>query len=198
MTTREETGQRPIAAFAFRSGEDVIPPGYMQEGDSGQDEAGNYTVEELAFKGYVKVWDNRTGVMSYQPQWLLWQTFQLKRPDGSYIFTDKDPQIPQDYGMDLVCMLHPESPDYPMLKEMGFKPCYKKHTPTRAALDAHMKYTHKRAYAAMKERMDEKRRQEDRALQLEVLRSNQEFIKAMQAGLVGQAKKYGKEKKPKK
>jgi len=180
MTTTRDKEAQPLAAFAYREGEEVIPDGYMKEGDTGQDATGNYTVEELAFKGYVKVWDNRTGVMSYQPKWLLWQTFQLKRPeDGSFIFTDRDPGIPQNYGLDLVCLLHPESPDYSMLKDMGFKPCYKKHTPTRSALDMHMQKTHKRAYAAMKDHMEQKRRDEDRELQMETIRSNQELIRAM-------------------
>ena len=122
--------------------------------------------------------------MSYQPRWLLWQTFQLKREDGSFIFTDKDPKIPQNYGLDLVCLLHPDSPDYPMLKAMGFKPCLKHHTPTRAALDAHMQKSHKRAYAAMQDYMTKKERAEDRELQLAAIRSNQELIRAM-AGNVG-------------
>lgn len=178
MTTTEERERQPLAAFAMRTGEDVIPPGYMQPGDKGADDVGNYTVEDMAFKGYVKVWDNRTGVMSYQPRWLLWQTFQLKRPDGSYIFTDKDPQISQNYGLDLVCLLHPDSPDFLMLQSMGFKPCLKKHTPTRIALDRHMVKKHKLAYEAMKEQLSEKRREEDRALQMEAIRSNQELIRS--------------------
>lgn len=190
MTTATEREAQPLAAFAMRTGEDVVPPGYMKEGDTGQDETGNYTIEELAFKGYVKVWDNRTGVMSYQPRWLLWQTFQLKRPeDGSFIFTDKDPVIPQNYGLDLVCLLHPDSPDYPMLKGMGFKPCIKHHTPTKTALDDHMRLSHKRAYAATKEHMTEKRREEDRELQKEAIRSNQELIRAMAGAVAGQQAK---------
>ena len=187
MTQQQEKERQPIAAFAMRSGEDVIPPGYMKEGDKGQDDTGNYTVEELAFKGYAKVWDNRTGAMSYQPRWLLWQTFQLKRPeDGSFIFTDKDPGIPQNYGLDLVCLLHPDSPDYEMLKGMGFKPCMKHHTPTKTALDAHMQKTHKRAYVAIQDYMTEKRREEDRELQLETIKSNQQLIKALMEGKTGQ------------
>src|SRR3990167_7532849 len=120
MTTTQEREQQPLAAFSFRSGEDVVPPGYLKQGDTVEWETGSVTITDLAFKGYVRVWDNRTGVESLQPKWLLWQTFQLKRPDGSYIFTDKDPQIPQNYGLDLVCLLHPDSPDYPMLQSMGF------------------------------------------------------------------------------
>ena len=178
MTTATKE-QQPLAEFAMRGGEDVVPAGYMKEGDKGQDDTGNYTIEDLAYKGYVKVWDNRTGVMSYQPRWLLWQTVQLKRPDGSVIFTDKDPGIAQNYGLDLVCLLHPDSPDFPQLKAMGFRPCYKKHTPTKVALDDHMKHSHKRAYAAMASFMDEQRRMEDRALQMEAIRSNQELIRAM-------------------
>ena len=194
MTTQiNEKEQQPLAAFSFRTSEDVIPPGYMQQGDKGQDEQGNnWTLEDLAFKGYVKVWDNRTGVMSYQPKWLLWQTFILKRPDGSFIFTDKDPGIKQDYGLDLVCLLHPDSPDGEILKGLGFKPCFKKHTPTRSALDAHMRNSHKRAYAAMQERMTKQERAEDRALQLEVIKSNNNLIKAMVTGKAPRQKRTGR------
>ena len=184
MTTPAEREAQPLAAFAMRSGEDTLPPGYMKQGDTIPDDAGNtVTVTDLAFKGYVKVWDNRTGVMSYQPRWLLWQTFQLKRSDGSFIFTDKDPHIPQNYGLDLVCLLHPDSPDFPMLSAMGFKPCLKHHTPTRAALDDHMKKTHKRAYAAMEKHLTTSRRDEDRALQMEAIKTNQQVLAALTANL---------------
>lgn len=185
MTTTGREAQ-PLAAFSYRPGDEFVPSGYMQEGDKGTDEAGgNYTVEQLAFKGYVKVWDNRTGVMSYQPKWLLWQTFQLRREDGSLIFTDRDPKIPQNYGLDLICQLHPDSPDYPLLKGMGFKPCYKHHTPTRDALDRHMQRTHQRAYAALVTHRTEQEKEADRALQREVIKSNQELIRAMGLSVSG-------------
>lgn len=180
MTTKEQERQ-PLASFAFRDS-DVVPDGFLKKGDKeGATLSGepNMTVEDLAFKGYVRLWDNRTGREILQPRWILWQTAQIKRPDGSFMFTDRDPGIQPHYGLDLVCLLHPDSPDYELLKDRGFNPCYKKHTPTKVALNDHMRLSHKRAYAAMKEVMDERRREEDRTLQQDAIKSNQELIRAM-------------------
>ena len=175
MTTTQ-TEPPPLAAFSMRNAEEVTPPGYVKQGDTLE---GGVTIADLAFKGYVKVWDNRTGVMSLQPRWLLWQTATLKRPDGSYIFTDRDPHIPLDYGQDLVCLLHPASPDSARLLSMGFKPCLKIHTPNKAVLDRHMVKKHKVAYLALEKFTTAKEKAEDRELQRQAIASNQEMIRAL-------------------
>tara|TARA_Y100000310_G_scaffold255430_1_gene262879 strand:+ start:4936 stop:5583 length:648 start_codon:yes stop_codon:yes gene_type:complete len=198
MTTGTQEDEAAIASFIASGNDDVVPEGHLKMGDQIADETGKtegITVEDLAFKGYAKVWDNRTGREVLQPKWILWQTFTLKRPDGSRIFTHIDPKIPPDYGLDLVCLLHPESPDYSLLQERGFKPCFKKHAPTKVALNDHMRHTHKRAYAALKDVMEERRREEDRELQLGVIRSNQELIQAM-AGQIAERLPIGPPEAP--
>jgi len=199
MTTRTESDQTALAALMAQQGDEVMPNGTLQTGTtigrgggvtaSRLDEQvaeGEARVEDLAFKGYVTVWDNRTGRAVLQPKWILWQTFSLKRPDGSRIYTNVDPKIPQNYGLDLACRLHPESEDYEQLKDMGFNPCYKRHTPTKIALDDHMRHSHKRAYAVLRGLDEDRARAEDRELQRDVMRSNQELIAAMAKAATGQ------------
>lgn len=199
MTTTTESDQTSLAALMAQQGDEVMPDGTLQTGTTmskgggvtlsrsdGQVAEGEARVEDLAFKGYVTVWDNRTGRAVLQPKWILWQTFSLKRPDGSRIFTNTDPKIPQNYGLNLACRLHPESNDYELLKDMGFNSCSKRHTPTKIALDDHMRHSHKRAYAVLKDADEAHSRAEDRELQREVMRSNQALIAAMAEAATGQ------------
>ena len=184
-----------LASFLARTGDEDVHNAHLEIGETLRKDGtiskteeigeGEVRLEDLAFRGYAHVWDNRTGRRVTQPKWILWQTFQLKRPDGSRIFTDTDPKIPQNYGLDMVCKLHPDSPDYALLKERGFRPCFKKHTPTKIALDDHMRHSHKRAYATIKELGTERIREEDRELQRKTILSNQALIQAMAEKVTG-------------
>jgi hypothetical protein len=157
----------------------VVPPDYMQPGEivnrPSEDSPLAMRVSSLAFKGYVEVWDNRTGVKSLQPWWLLWQTMRKKRSDGSLIFTRTDPKIAPQYGADLKCPLHPESPEYSNWISMGFKTCNegfgnpKQHIPHAEARNRHVEHSHKRLWAAQKEERETRIRDEDRQLQRDML-----------------------------
>lgn len=152
---------------------EVIPEGYMQPGEilntPSADAPLAMRVHDLAFKGYKQVWDTVTGVKSLQPWWLLWQTFSKTREDGTPVFTDKDPGIAPNYGQDLKCYLHPDSPEAAQLLGMGFKPCRKQHIPHEAARELHLRYSHKSAHVAMERLRTERIREEDRDLQKQVL-----------------------------
>jgi len=56
------------------------------------------------------------------------------------------------------------------------------HIPHQDALEAHLQKSHKRAAAALRRDREERIRDEDRELQRETLRSNQELLKAMLGG----------------
>ena len=153
----------------------VVPPSYMQQGEilNRPTEANPMAlrVSDLRFKGYVEVWDSRTGIQSLQPYWLLWQTMRKTREDGSLVFTRTNPHIEPNYGADLFCPLNPDSPEYSLLKGMGFQPCKKQHIPHQDGLMRHVKKSHSRAWDAMERERTEKIRNEDRKLQFDMLKA---------------------------
>ena len=121
----------------------TAPPA-MQEGEvisSASDEMPS-KVKSLRHKGYVPYWDTKTGGYNECPQYMRWQIGEIKRPDGSTMYTFVDPKIPPDYGLDLYCPLNSKSPDYDKVKNMGFVECSRRHVPNQNALDLHVQKSH--------------------------------------------------------
>jgi hypothetical protein len=196
MTSQAET-KRPAEtewdALLSEGSDSVVPTSYSKEGDvinrPNEGAPSAMRISDLKFKGYKEVWDTRTGVKSLQPWWLMWQTMRKRRPDGSMVFTEIDPKIPQDNGEDLFCPLNPNAPvdvRFAEAKGMGFKECIKKHIPNMAALMAHLNSSHKRAAAAINQAREEQDRQETMDLQREGIRTQQEFMNIMMSQASGQ------------
>lgn len=169
--------------------EGVNPSTYLKTGDvlvspEGADPSGMH-VSALRFKGYVEVWDTVTGDKSLQPWWLMWQTMNKRRPDGTLVFTRTDPHIAPNHGADLFCPLHPESPEFASLSGMGFKACKKRHIPHEAARTHHVRSSHKRAWDAIERARAERQRAEDRELQLATIASNTRLMEAVLANAAG-------------
>jgi hypothetical protein len=176
------------ADAAPESPEGVSPDSFMQEGDiinAPSSEAPlAMRLSELRYKGYVRVWNTKTGDTSLQPWWLLWQTFRKKHPDGSLVFTRTDPKIPPNHGEDWHCPMNPNAPDDPRfvaVKTMGFKECKKQHIPHLDALYQHLRKSHKRAWDAMERDEEERTREEGLSLQRESIATQQAFMKELMA-----------------
>lgn len=175
------------------SSESVVPPSYMQAGEIITNptdiETAPLRISELRFKGYVEVWDSVTGVQSLQPWWLMWQTMRKTRPDGSLVFTRVNPQIAPDYGEDLFCPLNPQAPEHGQLKRMGFRPCTKQHIPNQDAVNRHLRGHNQRASTALELAKVDRIRDEDRAMQREMLdaltKAAVQGVTASQAEAVG-------------
>lgn len=182
-----------MSEFLDPTGEPMVTPdSYMKVGDQlvapeGGDPSGMH-ISALRFKGYVEVWDTKTGDKSLQPWWLMWQTMNKRHPDGTAVFTRVDPKIPPDHGADLFCPLHPESPEFASLRGMGFKPCRKQHIPHEAARMQHVRSSHKRAWDAIERARLERQRAEDRELQLATIESNNRLMQAVLANASGAPK----------
>ena len=170
---------------------EVLPEGYLQEEEilnrPSEDIPAPMKVSSLAYKGYVRVWDTRTGVESLQPHWLMWQCLTKVREDGSQVFTRTNPNIAPLRGDDLKCVLHRESPDFAKLMQMGFKECIKGHIPNQSALNAHVSKSHKGTWAYLQQDKIDRIREEDRQLQRDTLASNQQILAAMTRNIVGEA-----------
>ena len=167
----------------------VEPDGYLKTGDiinrgDTSETPAPMKISDLKFKGYVQVWDNVTGNESLTPWWLLWQTMRLRREDGTAMFTRINPHIPPDHGEDLFCPLNPKAPADQRFIGGGFKACRKQHIPNEDAQLKHVQSKHSRAYAAMERNRVTRERAEDRALQQEMVRSQQAAMEAL-AGAMG-------------
>jgi|TARA_R110002020_G_scaffold418172_1_gene627427 hypothetical protein len=174
-------------------------PAAMQEGEvlSTSNDEFPTKVSSLRHKGYVPYWDTRTGGYNEGPQYLKWQIGEMKRPDGSAMYTFVDPKMPPDYGLDLYCPLNSNSPDYDKVKNMGFAECSRRHVPNQNALDLHVQKSHKRAASALAQLKTDAIREEDRDLQRQMLQSNQQLIQSMASQIAPQAvTKEDNEEKP--
>ena len=174
-------------------------PAAMQEGEvlSTSNDVFPTKVSSLRHKGYVPYWDTRTGGYNEGPQYLKWQIGEMKRPDGSAMYTFVDPKMPPDYGLDLYCPLNSNSPDYDKVKNMGFAECSRRHVPNQNALDLHVQKSHKRAASALAQLKTDAIREEDRDLQRQMLQSNQQLIQSMASQIAPQAvTKEDNEEKP--
>jgi len=139
-------------------------------------------VTSLRYKGYLPYWDTKTGGYNECPHWFRWQVAQMTHEDGTKMYTFTNPHIAPDYGQDLCCPLNPASPEHHRIDGLGFKACRRVHLPHQDALEAHVQKSHKRAYTALRREREERIRDEDRELQRETLRSNQQLLKAMLGG----------------
>lgn len=177
MVTPVDQADMEWEQLLAEAGADVEPDTYMKPGEiltrPSADTPWAQRVNSLDFKGYVQVWDTVTGIMSLQPRWLLWQTMTKTRANGSRVFTLHDPKIPQAYGNDLMCPLHPQHPDFPRYKSQGFPECpgKKRHIPHQQALNSHIRHTHKRLWEAMEQDRQDRIREEDRQIQRDLLQT---------------------------
>ena len=161
------------------------PGTYLQEGQvlsrgqDGDESAAPIRVSDLRYKGYVQVWDTKTGDESLQPWWLLWQTMRKRHPDGTLVFTRTNPHIPPEYGEDLFCPLNPQAPKEQRFGGRGYKPCTKRHIPHWDGLQRHIKKSHPRASEAIERAKRDEERAEDRALAMETVQTQRDFMKAL-------------------
>ena len=178
MTTREVPRMDELTGGG--TGIEVVPPSNLQVGDQlvrpSSSDPSRVEVTDMRFKGYVQVWDTRTGVMSLQPWWLLWQTMRKRRSDGSLVFTQEDPKIPQNHGADLYCYLNPLSDSHERLQGFGFATCIKQHIPHQDGLMRHIRHSHNRLWDFLqsekeddRDRKEQEEREKDRALQREFM-----------------------------
>ncbi len=139
--------------------------------DDGKSTGAPVVVHEISGAGYVYVWDSRTFEKVPVLYYRIGQVLRKKRPDGSYMFTVRDPgQLPK--RGEIKCMLHPESADRKHFDELGFRTCAKKNIINNYELRRHMQMKHPQEFKAINEEKETRQKDEDRALQ-------QALVKAM-------------------
>ena len=127
-------------------------------------------VRHISSAGYVYVWDSRTFERIPILYYMLAKKMRLRRKDGSFRFTTVDPkQLP--VSGKIKCMLHIDGENREHYDALGFRTCPKENITNPYQLKQHMLKKHKQEWAAIEEERKEKERQEDRALNKLLLKS---------------------------
>ena len=100
------------------------------------------------------------------------QKLRQRMPDGKHRFTLADPGVRPFKGT-VKCMLHPDSPDRPHYKALGFRECLKHNIANHHQLTEHMRKRHKQEWAAIEAEKKETERQEDREFQKAIMMNRQ-------------------------
>jgi len=132
----------------------------IQKGD---DESPRMTIKWLSSAGYVWVWDNRTGECSKINRNMLETQLKKRRPDGSRIFTTRDPGIPVKRG-NLKCMLHAKDPSREYYDLLGLPVCRKENITSPYQVRRHMEKRHPQEWATIKEEITRKEKEDERKL----------------------------------
>jgi hypothetical protein len=125
-------------------------------------------VKEIKSAGYVWIYETRTGEQIPCIYYMVGQKMRERRPDGSFIWTTKDPGFRPKSGK-VICMLHPDHPNRAHYDELGFRVCKKANLINEFQMKQHMLRKHPQEWKAIEDERKEQERQEDRALQRAIL-----------------------------
>jgi hypothetical protein len=126
------------------------------------------TVKQLQTAGYVYIWDTRTHERSPCLYYMLPQKLRQRRPDGSYVFTTKEPKEKPKRGT-LKCLLHADDPNRAFYDSLGLATCKKSNLTAPYMVEQHMKKRHPQEWAIIERERIQKEKAEDRALQQAIL-----------------------------
>ncbi|MDO8673194.1 MAG: hypothetical protein Q7O66_17450 [Dehalococcoidia bacterium] len=117
----------------------------------------------------VYIWDTRTGERSRTNSNMIPSHMSKMRPDGSQVFTTRDPGITPKRGK-LTCMLHPNAPSRTHYDQWGLGICMKDNLPSRQDVKSHMQNRHKREWATIEEERLRIKEERNESLQQAILK----------------------------
>lgn len=121
-------------------------------------------VTEIKSAGYSYVYDTKTGERSTVNNNMLPSQLRKKRPDGSFVFTLKKPDIEVKRGT-YKCMLHASDPNRAYYDTLGLPVCPKDNLTAPVQVRRHMQKRHKMEWEIIEGERIERERQHDRRLQ---------------------------------
>lgn len=127
----------------------------------------------LTSAGWAYIYNTKTGERSLCNRNWLASLLKRKFPDGTNVWTTRDPHIPQKKGK-YKCMLHKDDPNRAHYDELGFAVCPKDNLISPYQVRRHMQKRHPMEWATIEEERLTRERQEDRELQRGVLKSIKE------------------------
>ena len=125
-------------------------------------------VTQVTSAEYVWIYDTRTGDQSKCNRNMLVQHLKKKRPDGSLVFTTKDPGFRPKQGTHK-CMLHPDDPNRKHYDELGLPTCKKANLASPFQVRRHMQKRHKQEWATLEQEREDREKEEERAFRRELL-----------------------------
>ena len=103
---------------------------------------------------------------------ILERTLEKRLPNGDFMFTARKEQAPEYKLGEVKCFLHPESPERPILNDIGLATvsCDAAHLANQHSKRIHAQHRHKQEWAAYSEYIEEQKEQkyqEQQSKQLE-------------------------------
>ena len=120
-------------------------------------------VVELKSAGYVYIYDTLSGEPSMVNRNMIPSKLQLKRPDGSFVFSLR--QTVKPHRGTLKCMLHADDPNREHYNSIGLAVCGKSNLTSPFQVERHMQKRHRQEWEAIKSEKEHREREEDRDLQ---------------------------------
>ena len=138
---------------------------------------GEDATQEIIFKdispGRKKksLWRIRDGREIQVPAYMLANVLAKREPSGDYIFAGKQSDAAEYKPGTVLCFLHADSPEQPILAEIGLSvnPCRKSTLQNNHSKRMHAKHRHKQEWEAYQEYLDDQKEQKAIARQAEQL-----------------------------
>ena len=138
--------------------------------------AGEDAPQEIIFKDIspgrkkMSLWRIRDGREIQVPRYMLANVL-AKQENGEYIFTGKKSDAVEYKPGTVLCFLHADSPEQPILAEIGLSvnPCRKSTLQNNHSKRMHAKHRHKQEWEAYQEHLDDQKEQQAIARQAEQL-----------------------------
>ena len=156
---------------AMRDAEKAEEPGVLRAKDilsEGDEETPPSVVTQVTSAEYVWIYDTRTGDRSKCNRNMLKQHLEKKRPDGSLVFTTRDPGFrPVKKGHK--CLLHLSNPNRKHYDELGLPTCKKSNLASPFQVRRHMMKRHPQEWATIEQEREDAEKKEQREFQEKLL-----------------------------
>lgn len=169
---KTKTENEALIEQMVKDAEKAGEPGELTKGavvHKGDDEVPSpMIISEVTSAGHCFIYNTLTGAQSVMNLNMLRRKLQLKRADGSPVFTTIRPDVLPKLG-EYKCMLHPDSPNRKHFDELGLATCPKAHLNSPYQVRRHMQKKHKDEWKAIEDERIDKERQEDREFQKQLM-----------------------------
>lgn len=110
---------------------------------------------------------------------LLERTLEKRLPNGQFMFTARKEEAPEYKLGNIPCFLHPDSPERPILREIGLGAaiCYKKTLANGHSKRIHSRHRHSQEWSAFQDYLNERKEREQEERQSKQLEATLEIAR---------------------
>jgi hypothetical protein len=149
----ENTENAEILEQMLREAEPAEEPGTLKKKDVIPSDDAPMIVSKLKSVKYVHIYDTDSGEDSLCSRNMLKQHLELKRADGSPVFTTRKPLVAPARGT-LKCLLHADGPNRKHYDELGLPTCRKANLTSPFQVTRHMQKRHKQEWETIKSELE--------------------------------------------